>query len=186
MKHPNAVGYAFVVNNEFSSAEAYGSNTLFNKCWPRLLDGAIDEAIADYTDKWQETKVNNDWQKTVLKGDKIVKKSSKKAGVANYEILEYDNFVGNQTTAVGNKGVVHRSWDAKVNLQGAGALGGRSQNAIGWGRNASQTGNLQVIDNVDVQQIIINDDDNLEIQQIQEEAPQAEPRQIRQQRPAQQ
>jgi hypothetical protein len=44
---PRALGYAFVINGEINTADAYGSGALFRKLWPKLLSAAILEAIAE-------------------------------------------------------------------------------------------------------------------------------------------
>jgi hypothetical protein len=45
------IGVVFVVNGQVTGAEVYGSNVLFRKAWPKLLDAAAVEAIAERTDK---------------------------------------------------------------------------------------------------------------------------------------
>ena len=44
---PRAVGYAFVINGEINTADAYGSGLLFRKLWSKLLDAAVLEAIGE-------------------------------------------------------------------------------------------------------------------------------------------
>jgi hypothetical protein len=44
---PDAVGYAFAINGEINTADAYGSGILFRKLWSKLLDAAALEAIAE-------------------------------------------------------------------------------------------------------------------------------------------
>lgn len=46
----NVIGVVFVVNGQVSGAEVYGSNALFRKAWPKLLNSAAVEAVADQTD----------------------------------------------------------------------------------------------------------------------------------------
>jgi hypothetical protein len=46
---PNVVGVVIVVNGQVSSADVYGSSTLFKKAWPKLLKSAAEEALADRT-----------------------------------------------------------------------------------------------------------------------------------------
>ena len=41
------VGYVFAVNGRLNSADAYPSNALFRKMWPKLLDAAATEAIGE-------------------------------------------------------------------------------------------------------------------------------------------
>lgn len=45
------IGVVFVVNGEIRGAEVYGSNALFRKAWPKLLNAAATEAVADRTEK---------------------------------------------------------------------------------------------------------------------------------------
>jgi hypothetical protein len=44
---PNAVGFAFAINGRLNSADLYGSPELFRKLWPKLLDAAALEALAE-------------------------------------------------------------------------------------------------------------------------------------------
>ena len=53
---PRAVGYAFVINGEINTADAYGSGTLFRKLWNKLLDATILEAIAELRNQPREPK----------------------------------------------------------------------------------------------------------------------------------
>jgi hypothetical protein len=46
----NVIGVVFVVNGQVTGAEVYGSNALFRKAWPKLLNSAAVEAVADRTD----------------------------------------------------------------------------------------------------------------------------------------
>lgn len=43
----NIIGVVFVVNGQISGAEVYGSNALFRKAWPKLLNAAAVEAIGE-------------------------------------------------------------------------------------------------------------------------------------------
>ncbi len=45
------VGVVFVVNGQMTGAEVYGSSALFRKAWPKLLNAAAVEAVAERTDK---------------------------------------------------------------------------------------------------------------------------------------
>jgi hypothetical protein len=46
-KAPDALGFAFAVNGALNSADLYPSHALFRKLWPKLLDAAAIEAIAE-------------------------------------------------------------------------------------------------------------------------------------------
>jgi hypothetical protein len=43
----DVVGFAFAVNGKVSSAEVYASSEMFNKLWPKLLNAAAAEALAE-------------------------------------------------------------------------------------------------------------------------------------------
>jgi hypothetical protein len=47
----NIIGVVFVVNGQVTGAEVYGSNALFRKAWPKLLNAAAVEAAWECTDK---------------------------------------------------------------------------------------------------------------------------------------
>lgn len=51
----DVVGYAFAIHGEFNSADIYLNNALFEKLWPKRLDAAASEAIAEL-DKKKENK----------------------------------------------------------------------------------------------------------------------------------
>jgi hypothetical protein len=44
---PDAVGFAFAINGRLNSADLYASPELFRKLWPKLLDAAALEALAE-------------------------------------------------------------------------------------------------------------------------------------------
>jgi hypothetical protein len=46
-KRKNVVGVVFVVNGTMTGAEVYGSSALFQKAWPKLLNSAATEALAE-------------------------------------------------------------------------------------------------------------------------------------------
>ena len=45
--HDDIVGFAFAINGKLNSADIYSSNGLFRKMWPKLLNAAVTEAIAN-------------------------------------------------------------------------------------------------------------------------------------------
>lgn len=47
----NIIGFAFAVNGEFSCADIYGSNSLFNKLQGKLLEAYATEALSEYSSK---------------------------------------------------------------------------------------------------------------------------------------
>lgn len=46
-KNPRAVGFVTVVNGEINSGEIFAGNDLFRRVWPKLLDAAATEALAE-------------------------------------------------------------------------------------------------------------------------------------------
>jgi hypothetical protein len=47
----DAIGFVFAINGTINSADLYVSNGLFKKLWPKLLDAASTEAIAEKASK---------------------------------------------------------------------------------------------------------------------------------------
>jgi hypothetical protein len=45
------IGVVFAVNGNVTGAEVYGSNAIFRKAWPKLLNSAAVEALRERTDK---------------------------------------------------------------------------------------------------------------------------------------
>jgi ARG/rhodanese/phosphatase superfamily protein len=46
-KDPDIIGFVFAVNGRVNSGDAYSSNALFRKMWPKLLAASATEAIAN-------------------------------------------------------------------------------------------------------------------------------------------
>lgn len=44
----NVIGFAVAVNGKVSSADVYASSVLFKKLWPKMLNSAAVEAVAEY------------------------------------------------------------------------------------------------------------------------------------------
>jgi hypothetical protein len=54
------IGYVFAINGQVNSADIYGSNVLFKKLWPKLLNANAIEAIAELQDgKFKPATVDN-------------------------------------------------------------------------------------------------------------------------------
>jgi hypothetical protein len=47
----NVIGVAFAVNGQLSGAEVYASSTLCARLWPKLLNAAATEALAEFDEK---------------------------------------------------------------------------------------------------------------------------------------
>lgn len=46
-KHPDALGYVFVINGKINSGEVYSNTKLFENLWPKLLRASAEEAFAE-------------------------------------------------------------------------------------------------------------------------------------------
>lgn len=44
----DVIGFVYAINGEINSAEVYNNKNLFRALWPKLLDAAVTEAIAEY------------------------------------------------------------------------------------------------------------------------------------------
>jgi hypothetical protein len=62
----DVLGYAFAVNGKISSADVYGSNALFKKLWPKLLQSSAVEAVADLDPAAKPSMVSADDVRTFL------------------------------------------------------------------------------------------------------------------------
>ncbi len=47
----DAIGFVIVINGKVEGAELYGSHTLFLKLWPKLINGAAVDALAEFDAK---------------------------------------------------------------------------------------------------------------------------------------
>jgi hypothetical protein len=45
----DVIGFVYVINGEVNSAEVYNNKNLFRALWPKLLDSAVTEAVAEYS-----------------------------------------------------------------------------------------------------------------------------------------
>lgn len=46
-REPDAIGFAFAIDGKLNSAEVYATGALFRKLWPKLLEAAATEAVAE-------------------------------------------------------------------------------------------------------------------------------------------
>lgn len=112
---PDAIGYAFLVNGQFSSAEVYGSADLLQQRWPRILTAMVNEAIAEYKDGAAAKPVDAQWMAKVFAAPPkaattdVHKLSSGLQSVTT----EYDEHIRYDTVQAKGAQLVHRSWDSK-------------------------------------------------------------------------
>ena len=110
---PGAIGYAFVVNGEFSSCDLYGSNKMFKKLWPRMLDACVHEAIAEYDKKKEGAKPNNKWMSALFIDGHVgnIGKEEKISPHVSAGRRDMKGFVFNGTRDLRSNKVIHRSFD---------------------------------------------------------------------------
>ena len=101
----NVIGYAFVINGEYNSADIYCSHALFEKVWDIRFDGMVTEAIAE-----QKSEGKNTY--TVPSSESIASAISKNETDKNKE----EEYAANNTAYVReNKNFV--SYDAYLGKQ---------------------------------------------------------------------
>ncbi|MDH5179467.1 MAG: hypothetical protein OEY07_07355 [Gammaproteobacteria bacterium] len=70
----DVIGYAFAVNGKLNTADMYANHNLFLKLWPKILDSAATESLAEYDEKLQfnvpDKTVIARWMKDAEKGRK--------------------------------------------------------------------------------------------------------------------
>jgi hypothetical protein len=108
----DVIGYAVAINGKVEAADAFGSNALFLKLWPKLINGSATEALAErQKDKKFETP-SAEAVKALLADAVKGKKSEKEVSKRVSQLCQEDEknlFVEARDSA--NKGaVIHRSY----------------------------------------------------------------------------
>lgn len=110
----DVIGYVFAINGKVNSADIYGSNVLFKKLWPKLLNANAVEAIAELQqDKFQPVKADS--VKTFL-SDSEAARGSEKAVTSRVKLVtrEDDSNIFFETRDEKQKGAwVHRNYIKK-------------------------------------------------------------------------
>lgn len=82
----DVIGYAFAINNQIYGVDVYGSNTLFQKVWPRLIRAnAIEAAMEDAPQKMFKAVSIAGVEKFMAEGD-AGKASGKEIGLGLHRI----------------------------------------------------------------------------------------------------
>lgn len=102
---PQAIGFAFCVNGSFSGADVYGSRALFVKLWPRLIEAAITEAIADYDVKASLQKDDLAWKADLRDAQEPRSGKERRVGEVG-DLVHYQ-------TLEDSGAMVHQSWETK-------------------------------------------------------------------------
>jgi hypothetical protein len=104
----DVIGYAFVVNGEYNSADIYCSNSLFEKVWDIRFNGMVTEAIAELKDgdnksyavPTTEVIASALSQNQTDKAKEEVFAADNNANVReNKDFVSYDAFLGKQSDA---------------------------------------------------------------------------------------
>ncbi|MCJ8329804.1 MAG: hypothetical protein HRT89_09585 [Lentisphaeria bacterium] len=137
-KYPKTIGFGYMVNGKFSTADSYGSRKLFRKIWPKLLDAAVTEAITD-TDKKYKNKLKDDagvdslsksigkdaakgWmgalfvdghvQAKKAKSEKYHKRRVNVNKQTKVDVNEHKDSTNYDTLDIENNEFIHRNWEA--------------------------------------------------------------------------
>jgi hypothetical protein len=112
-KHRNAIGAAIVVNGEFRTADVYGSRKIFAEQWPRLLEAAIHEAIADYDPDNPSPRPTDDWQKQMREGKPVEESREQMSGTVESITRTRAEFYEYETRDLKEGFTIHQSWDQR-------------------------------------------------------------------------
>jgi len=100
--HKNRViGYAFAVNGKLNSADVYANQALLKKLWPKLVDAAAAESIADYDEsfngKFPTPEEVQAWMKRASSGRQSVKQLKpglSQVTIESHEDVRFDTYSG--------------------------------------------------------------------------------------------
>lgn len=101
-EEPDVLGYVFAVNGKFSSADIYSSRELFRKLWPRLLESAAVEAVAELPSDRKHATVSLDAIRSSFMGIEKGKESA-------IEVTKRTKFIKRE----GEQGVFFETRDAE-------------------------------------------------------------------------
>lgn len=109
---PDALGMAFLVNGSFSGADVYGSRKLFHDLWPRLLQAAITESIAEQGQDMVAP--NHAWSQELF--EQMGRKPADQQTVSPRTVIKVaktDGATVYETLVNAQKRVIHTHWDAQ-------------------------------------------------------------------------
>ncbi len=95
------IGYAFSVNGNLNTADIYANTDLFRKLWPKIIDAASTEAVAEYNVKLRYTapkpEAIQQWMSSADKGKartKNLKKGLNQDIVESKSDVRFDTYSG--------------------------------------------------------------------------------------------
>jgi len=97
----NVIGYAFAINGKLNTADIYANSKLFRKLWPKIVDAASTEAVAEYNAKLRYATPRpvsiRKWMSTADKGKartKRLKKGLNQDIVESKTDVRFDTYSG--------------------------------------------------------------------------------------------
>jgi len=97
----HVIGYAFAVNGILNSADIYASQALLKKLWPKIVDAAAAESIADYdnsfTGKIPSREGVQAWMKRASSGrqsEKQLKPGLSQVTIESQDDVRFDTYSG--------------------------------------------------------------------------------------------
>jgi hypothetical protein len=108
----DVIGYAVAINGQFESVDVFGSNALFLKLWPKLIDGSATEALAEKQKDKKFAVPTADAVKTFMADAVKGKKSEKDLSKRVLQICQEDekNLYLEARDKEGKGAVIHRSY----------------------------------------------------------------------------
>lgn len=108
-KKKGVIGYAFSINGKINSADIYGSEELFRKLWPKLLQASATEAVAELQKGKPSPELKpaavNEFLKDVAKGKAKTEDVSKRTKLITRETEK--NISSEAVDADEGGGIVH-------------------------------------------------------------------------------
>jgi hypothetical protein len=109
---PDAVGYVIAINGKIVSGDSYASHALFEKLWPKLLDAAATEAIAEKDGTRQATPTTSDVQAFLTASEQGRSEPATEVLTASRTTRETDTSVLVETRAQSGR-LLHRTYLAR-------------------------------------------------------------------------
>jgi hypothetical protein len=108
----DVIGYAVAINGQVEAADVFGSNALFMKLWPKLINGSATEALAEKQKDKKFDAPTTDAVKTFMAEAVKGKKSEKELSKRVLQICQEDekNLYLEARDKEGKGAVIHRSY----------------------------------------------------------------------------
>jgi hypothetical protein len=108
----DVIGYAVAINGQVEAADVYGSNALFLKLWPKLINGSATEALAEKQKDKKFDVPTAETVKTFLADAVKGKKSEKEISKRIKQICQEDekNLYLEARDSASHGAIIHRSF----------------------------------------------------------------------------